>query len=184
MQAVNRRVRPLFGSELEDDVQESARSPCAVHRRRRLGSLVGAECDLEAEEPTDERHEILQRAMALFAHRSLTLFDQRSRRGDVGDVLEEKPPKALARCIEPRGRIEATDERQQVAEGDVHGARASTIVPDGSGAPGVDSIVTRTPVTGRGTLGGESVAVVARPDSSGVKVPALTAGPLRVINQI
>ena len=57
-------------------------------------------------------------------------------------------------------------------------------MPDGSGAPGVDSSVTRTPVIGRGTLGGVSVAVVARPDSSGVKVPALTAGPSRVSSQI
>src|SRR5262245_195981 len=113
--------------------------------------------------------------MSLLADRTLTLVDEHPRRRHVGHVLQQKSPKALARRVKPRRRVEATDQREEIGERDVHCARASTTLPDGCCRPGAGSSVTRTPVSGRGALGGVSVVIETRPESSGTNVPPLTA---------
>src|SRR5258708_274894 len=107
----------------------------------------------------------------------MTVLDERAHGRNGGQSLEEKSAEALSRCVEPRRIVKTANEWEQFVESDAHGARTSTVAPDGDGLPGAGSTVTRTPTIGRGTLGGVSVAIVTRPEASGAAVPALTGSP-------
>ena len=147
------------------------------------GRLVGAERDLEPQQAADDDDQILERAMALLADRSLTVVDQRARGRNIGHALDQESAEAFPRGVEPWRIVEAADEQEQFVEGDAHCARASTVGPDGAGTPGAGSSVTRTPTIGRGASGGLSVASVTRPEASGATVPRLI-GAAAVSSQI
>ncbi len=168
-------VRSLVGLQFEHDLEQASGSPLSVDSSDVGGSLVGAEDRFEPQEAADQNHQILERAMTLLANRALTLLDEHAGGRHVRHVLQQKSAEAFPRRVEAGRCVQPADERQQIGERDFHCARASTMAPDGAGRPGAGSSVTRTPVSGRGALGGVSVAEVARPEASGSNVPALTA---------
>jgi hypothetical protein len=78
-------------SAVDDHVEQAARIAIAHRWSARCRALVGAKGDFESEKPADEHDEILQRAMALFANRSLTLLEQRAGRRTSVTCFEKKP---------------------------------------------------------------------------------------------
>src|SRR5215471_10749382 len=119
----------------------------------------------------------------LFADRPLTLLDQRVNRRKVSRPFDQKPAESLPRRVKSWRVIEVTHQWQQLGKREAHWARNSTVCSDGVSRRGAGSRVTRTPTIGRGTSGRRSVAREARPESSGVIVPALT-GSVVVSSQI
>jgi len=153
--------------------------------------MVAAEIGLEAEETAEQDDRVLEGAMALLAGTLAALLEDDACRVERAHPIDEKPPEALARRIEPGAVVEPPDDREQLVQREIHqdsgggaatgtGNRANTAAPVGVGDPSLRSFVTIAATTGRGIF---NVAVtVTRPAASGTKVAALT-GPPRVTNQ-
>src|SRR5262249_26468474 len=138
-------------------------------------SRVAAERDGKLQNAAGGSDQILKDTVMLFADGALAFVDECLKAREICRPFEQESAEAFSRGIQPRRVIEAPDEWQQLGERDAHwAARARTVCSDGVGRPGAGSSVTRTPMIGRGTSGRWSVANVARPESSGVIVPAVT----------
>src|SRR5262249_23709198 len=119
-----------------------------ARRRGRLrGRSVGAERRVEAKRPAKQRHEILERAVVLFAGGGLAARHERGTPA-VG-AIGENPPETLTRGVESRRVVQSAGEREQLVEQRGGHAYFWTRMAGAAGSGGlpVASSVTRTPVT-------------------------------------